>query len=223
MTLMTQTLMWLASPIPFDLAAANTVELAHTQISLNSDDLKSVLDRSLFDHPFFEILDSCYLDYLKRAMMSFGQVDTVDLEGMSTFIVPDDDADDKDEDMDGQAKKAKEPDSMLLWANAFPKYITELCRKLMIWVERKLPTIGEMSTRLVLDSIIPKIKFLDNNNMLVDHKMMPTVLCKIPLLSVLFYTDLAASVSEVSDGIAILSLGRYNHSLHFDESDLFFL
>jgi len=129
LSFMTQTLMWLTSPLPFDPQAEDAIQRAHEQIGQTCDEQSSILDTSMLDNEFFDILESSYMHHLKRAMLSFGQQEEMSLEQMSMPIVSDDDDDD-----------------------------------------------------------------------------MPPLASPIPLLSILFYTDLAMSLANVSDGIAIVSI-----------------
>jgi hypothetical protein len=64
MTIMTRTLLWLASPEKFLLKLPNTIDLVHDQILGSPEALMSIMDTSLFDCDFFEILEMAYKRHL---------------------------------------------------------------------------------------------------------------------------------------------------------------
>jgi hypothetical protein len=92
-----------------------------------------------------------------------------------------------------------------VWEKAFATYKEAVCKSIEAWVQRKLPR-ADIPTRLVLDVLIPKINFLYTNGMLGNHKILPKTDAPLPLLSILFFMDLAKSLADVSDGISIVRL-----------------
>jgi hypothetical protein len=81
MKLMMQTLLWLASPEKIDLTAANTIDLVHNEIICPAEDQQSILETTLFDAQFFDILESSYKAHLRQAIITFGvEQDAIDLE-----------------------------------------------------------------------------------------------------------------------------------------------
>lgn len=214
--------MWLASTDMIDLQAANTVKLVREQITYPMNGLNPILDNSLFDYEFFDILEKAYKLHLRKAMITFGQTEDMEDVDMDALIAPkdDDDEEEEQEGNKGQGTKGKGkerdddsdkednvPDTAeLLWRKAFPIYIASLCQELKEWVKKKIDVAENLTLRLVLDRLVPKIEFLHRNGMLADHEMLPVVNSPVPVLAVLFYTDLATSLARVSDGIAIVSL-----------------
>ena len=73
--MMVNTILWLASPAKIDLDAQNTVELVKEVIMYPMEELNSILDASLFDHNFFQILKDAYMDHLHSVILTFAMED----------------------------------------------------------------------------------------------------------------------------------------------------
>jgi len=198
MTLMAHVLYWLASPLKIDLTAVNTIDLVHEQMSYSPEDLGSILNTSFFDHKFFQILEDGYMKYLKPAMITFGQEVKGNEFDPSETIVPDD----LDDEAAPKAKATHEQEFQ--WGKAFAKYISWILKEVTGWIEGKMKFVDDMATRLMLDMLVPKIKFLSANNMLGNYKKLPTVNAPVPLLSILFYNDFSKSLADVSDAITMV-------------------
>lgn len=200
MTMMTQTLLWLASPEKFVPGPPNTIEMVHDQVLKSQEALQSITDTSLFDCHFFQILEMAYKEHLGPALITFGQgkMDGLDV---TNPIVPEEDDQDEDVDMEKRGPR----DIEIVWEKAFATYKEAVCKSIEAWVQRKLPR-ADIPTRLVLDALVPKINFLYANGMLGDHKILPKTDAPLPLLSILFFMDLAKSLADVSDGISMVRL-----------------
>ena len=73
---MTQMLLWLASRAePIDLNADKAINELHSQVIKTTVEQESILDTSMFDHDFFQILEDSYTSHLRQAIISFGQRD----------------------------------------------------------------------------------------------------------------------------------------------------
>ena len=84
---MVHVLLWLASPEKMDLNAVNTVDLVNELVTYSAEALNSVLDTTFFDSQFFQILEDSYMNYLKPAMITFGQEDDGNMINQATTIV----------------------------------------------------------------------------------------------------------------------------------------
>jgi hypothetical protein len=156
----------------------------------------SITDTSLFDCEFFSILEMAYKRHLQPALVTFGQgmMSAVDLK---EFIVA---SEEDDEDVDMQVD---DETVEVVWEKAFKAYGAEVCNMVGAWAQEKL-LMADLTTRIVLDALVPKMKFLLDNGMLGNHKLLPKTGARLPFLSILFFMDLCKSLANVSDGIALV-------------------
>ena len=185
---MTGMLLYLASPE----AVIDNLKKLTELTSQSAQDLEAILDTSIFDLHFFNILEETYLTQLVPAMITFGTRDLAKAVDLSKNFA----------DKEGTGKK--EFLIEIHWTKAYKTYIEVICNRLQPWIAKKITLTHDMATKLILNNIVPKIKILYKHNMLYTKSSLPHVKCPVPLFSVLFYTDLAQSLSKVSNGIMVL-------------------
>jgi hypothetical protein len=198
LTLMVQIMLWLASPQKIDLKAANTIDLVHEQVFYSFQELRSILDTSLLDAEFFQILENAYMDHLKDAMVTFAQEDDEHaFDPSDTLATPDLD------DNKRPIPRERTSDVELVWSKAFPGYIKDVCERVEAWVKPKMQQTEDMDTRAALHMLVPKMKFLYDHKMLSDHPSMPQTkqIAFVPFLTLLGINDLAKQLADVTPGI----------------------
>ena len=204
---MVHVLLWLASPEKIDLKAVNTVDLVNELVTYSAEALNSVLDTTFFDSQFFQILEDSYMDYLKPAMITFGQEGDGNVFDQAATIVPASDNEDESESSAEKGKKSSQ-DYEIRWRRAFKNYMSCIYKKIAAWVEDKMKYTKDLVIKSMLNMLVPKIRFLNEHDMLCQHPLLPTINSPIPLLSILFFTDFAKSLADVTDAITVVSCIR---------------
>jgi hypothetical protein len=145
MTIMTRTLLWLASPEKLLLKLPNTIDLVHDQILGSPEALMSITDTSLFNCDFFEILEMAYKRQLQPALITFGQ-GMMSAINLKEFIVASDE-DDEDEDMQVEHETVE-----VVWEKVFKFYDIEVCNRVGALAQGKQLT-ADLTMRIVLDAL----------------------------------------------------------------------
>jgi hypothetical protein len=188
-------MLWIASPSKGEILA-RSYELIHLIFFSDEEELGAIRDESLLDMEFFQNLEIFYTAHLKPAMVTFART------GLD------------DEDIDLGLRFAKvlksdvlEPDNdiEIQWTKAYKTYQDEVLKWLEKWVRNKTARTEDPVKTGILDNIVPKVKFLFKNKLLYDVNLLPVHKDMPPLYSMLFVTDLAKSVSDVTAAIILVS------------------
>ena len=203
---MMRILHWLASWDDIDLEYESNISTV-TEILANGEDLVPILDDRLFDRAFFKLLEDAYMINLKQAVISFGcgpDLDNVQLSDIAAGISVESDDEDEDE--------AEIPEGFdISWTRAYETYIGEICKNLQTWSKRRLQTMENHSVPInahvifALENLVPRIEFMHRHKLFAFNHLLPSS-SPPPLLSISFYSDLAKSLADVSNGIALVSV-----------------
>ena len=192
---MTSVLLWLTSddPLPKNTDSSSDSEtvLLHL-LNQASYPENPIITTALYDKQFFKILELAYMKHLKPALLSFGRLESLDDLDLSSRVA---EVDDEDIIPKGDSSK----DLGILWNAAHGRYIKEICSQITQWSKNKLLLAPDLTTKKVIDELVPKIQYLQKWKLLFKNPILPDVPNPSPIFSVLFYTDLASSLGEVTN------------------------
>jgi hypothetical protein len=222
---MVRVLHWLASYDDIDLEDENVSKSIVADILNGDDDLHPILDDRLFDKAFFKILDDAYMGKLQQAIISFAcdsDMDNIEISGLvAPTSLDSDTGSDSDSDEEAVVEAGVPEHSEISWIKAYESYMKDVCKNLHTWSKDRLQTmtIDDAPTKIhaifALKNLVPRIKFLYRHKIFALILLLPSTSFP-PLWSVLFYADLAKSLADVNDGIALVGVLSLVNSDIFD-------
>jgi len=163
---MVHVLLWLASPEKIDLNAVNTVDLVNELIIYSTEALNSVLDTTFFDRQFFQILEDSYINYLKPAMIMFGQEGNGNMFNQAATLFQHPTTRISQSPL---LKRAKRAARTMRFDGAGPSRIIypAFTKKSLHGSKTKWSIQKTLQWNPLLNMLVPKIQFLNEHDMLI--------------------------------------------------------